>query len=112
MHVHLVQFQIVNRQPFDVQGYTTAFETWLNSGGTGALPDVAPFLTGAPVAPDPNETGFKDTAKAYPGQVLRIVARFDLPPLTDLSQPAEYVYHCHILEHEDNEMMRPYQVMP
>jgi spore coat protein A len=110
MHVHLVQFQIVNRQPFDVEGYTTAFEIWLDNGGTGAVPDVAPFLTGTATAPDPNETGFKDTAKAYPGQVLRIVARFDVPPSTLL--PAEYVYHCHILEHEDNEMMRPYQVMP
>ena len=47
--------------------------------------------------------GLKDTVIAYPGEVTRIKARFDLPGL--------FVWHCHILEHEDNEMMRPFRVV-
>ena len=54
--------------------------------------------------PMPWETGFKDTVIVYPGEITRVTARFDLPGL--------YVWHCHILEHEDNEMMRPYYVGP
>ena len=54
--------------------------------------------------PDAGERGFKDTVIAYPDEVTRIVARFDLP--------GRYVWHCHIVEHEDNEMMRPLDVMP
>jgi len=53
-------------------------------------------------APLPTETGYKDTVIAYPGEVTRVKARFDRPGL--------FVWHCHILEHEDNEMMRPYRV--
>jgi FtsP/CotA-like multicopper oxidase with cupredoxin domain len=52
------------------------------------------------VIPAPDwEKGLKDTVLAYPGQITRIQARFDLAGL--------YVWHCHIVEHEDNEMMRP-----
>ena len=54
-------------------------------------------------SPQPWETGFKDTVIAYPGEITTVRARFDIPGL--------YVWHCHILEHEDNEMMRPYVVM-
>jgi FtsP/CotA-like multicopper oxidase with cupredoxin domain len=61
-----------------------------------ALPD------GVIYPPEPWETGFKDTVIAYPGQVTRIKARFDIPGL--------FVWHCHIVEHEDNDMMRPYRV--
>lgn len=75
IHVHLVQFQVVNRQSI--------------GGGTATPPEIW-------------ETGFKDTVIAYPGEITRIKAKFDLPGL--------YVWHCHILEHEDNEMMRPYAV--
>jgi FtsP/CotA-like multicopper oxidase with cupredoxin domain len=60
--------------------------------------------SGVPLPPEEWEEGFKDTVIAYPGQVARIRARFDLPGL--------YVWHCHILEHEDHEMMRPYLVGP
>jgi FtsP/CotA-like multicopper oxidase with cupredoxin domain len=58
--------------------------------------------TGRRHGPAPSETGFKDTVIAYPGQITRVKAHFD--------RPGRYVWHCHILEHEDNEMMRPYQV--
>jgi spore coat protein A len=54
--------------------------------------------------PLPWETGFKDTVIAYPGEITRVKARFDTPGF--------YVWHCHIVEHEDNEMMRPYHVGP
>jgi len=50
----------------------------------------------------PRETGWKDTVISYPGEITRIKARFDKKGL--------YVWHCHIVEHEDNEMMRPYRV--
>ncbi len=54
--------------------------------------------------PEPGETGFKDTVISYPGEVTRVQAKFDIP--------GRYVWHCHIVEHEDNEMMRPYDVIP
>ena len=54
--------------------------------------------------PEPWERGFKDTVIAYPGQVTRVRAFFNTP--------GQYVWHCHIVEHEDNEMMRPYAVGP
>jgi spore coat protein A len=75
IHVHLVQFEIVER------------ENTLGRRG-----------------PEPWETGTKDTVIAYPGEVTRIKAMFD--------RPGRFVWHCHILEHEDNEMMRPFVVGP
>lgn len=81
IHVHLVQFEVLGREAID--------------GG--------PSVTGSN-DPLPWETGFKDTVIAYPGEVTRVKARFDLPGF--------FVWHCHILEHEDNEMMRPYHVGP
>jgi spore coat protein A, manganese oxidase len=74
IHIHEVQFQVMNRQPFE----------------------------GAARPPERWETGFKDTVIAYPGEITRVKATFDLAGL--------YVWHCHIVEHEDNEMMRPYRV--
>jgi spore coat protein A, manganese oxidase len=99
LHVHLVQFQVLNRQAFDVPTYQQ----------TGRL-----VFTGKPMAPEGNERpARKDTIKSYPGYVTRIIMRFDLPhraPVTP-GQELLYVWHCHILEHEDNEMMRPYKVI-
>jgi spore coat protein A len=99
LHVHLVQFQVLNRQAFDVATYQQ----------TGKL-----VFTGKPMAPESNERpARKDTVKSYPGYVTRIIMRFDLPlgaPVTP-GQELVYVWHCHILEHEDNEMMRPYKVV-
>lgn len=106
-HIHLVQFQIVNRQPLDTGAYWTLWEAWRT--GSGPKPELADYLTGPPVPPAPQESGWKDTARAMPGEVLRIIARFTVPAGTEL--PARYVYHCHILEHEDNEMMRPFEVV-
>ena len=88
IHLHLVQFNVLDRQPFDVEQY---------------MLDSTIVFTGPAVPPDPNEMGWKDTFRAHPGEVTRIIARFNRAGL--------YVWHCHILEHEDNEMMRPYQVV-
>lgn len=78
IHLHLVQFEVVDRRPLEVGE---------DSSATG---------------PEPNETGPKDTVIAYPGQATRVRAHFDKAGL--------YVWHCHIVEHEDHEMMRPYRV--
>jgi FtsP/CotA-like multicopper oxidase with cupredoxin domain len=91
MHVHEVVFEVVNREalvldpasdepvlPFQLSGVTRPREAW--------------------------ETGFKDTVIAYPGEVTRIRAQFNIP--------GQFVWHCHIVEHEDNEMMRPFRVGP
>jgi FtsP/CotA-like multicopper oxidase with cupredoxin domain len=68
---------------------------------------VRPRAAGTPVSPA--ETGWKDTVQMHPGELTRIRMRFDLK---DYSAPQDYVYHCHILEHESNSMMRPYRVVP
>jgi FtsP/CotA-like multicopper oxidase with cupredoxin domain len=66
--------------------------------GRRAIPGSVPV---APIV-QPWERGFKDTVIAYPGEITTVRAKFDIPGL--------YVWHCHIVEHEDNEMMRPYVV--
>lgn len=66
----------------------------------GRLQDVR--VLGQPKPPAAHEAGWKDTAIMYPGEVTRIIARFD--------RPGRYVWHCHILSHEDHEMMRPFHV--
>jgi len=60
------------------------------------------LLSGAPQPPEAWENGFKDTVIAYPGQVTRVRLRF--------GSSGQFVWHCHIVEHEDNEMMRPYRI--
>jgi spore coat protein A len=106
MHTHLVTFQVVGRTPFDAQAYEEANEG--PHGVPGGI-DPSPFATGPMEPPDPSERGFKDTVKANPGYFTTIRAKFDLP--TDVSAPQNYVYHCHIVEHEDNDMMRPFTVV-
>jgi len=99
IHIHLVRFQVVNRQPFDPDRYLS----------TGEL-----VFTGPPEAPDPNERpAWKDTVRTMPGFVTRVIQRFELPGNAPTNPGARfrYVYHCHILEHEDNEMMRPFDVV-
>ncbi|RAQ94944.1 multicopper oxidase family protein [Thermogemmatispora tikiterensis] len=163
IHIHLVQFQLLNRQALDVEGYRARYDS-LFPGGTynglrsdgawgpvhyppgvfipgygpplpygqpnarGALggnPDVTPYLRGPLLLPDAGEDGWKDTIKMYPGQVTRLVVRWApiTTPLKEVSpgqnlypfdptQGPGYVWHCHILDHEDNEMMRPYLPVP
>jgi spore coat protein A len=107
MHMHLVTFQVVGRTPFDVEAYEEGHEAM--NGVPGGI-DPAPFAT-APMRPaEPEERGFKDTVKANPGEFTTIRARFELPQ--GVAGPQSYVYHCHIVEHEDNDMMRPFTVEP
>jgi len=112
MHMHLVKFKVVNRQAFNSVLYTTDYFAWVAAGRNPLTkPVLANYLGANPILPPaPEESGWKDTVKSYPGQITRVISTFDVPAGTAL--PADYVYHCHILEHEENEMMRPFQVVP
>lgn len=175
MHLHLVQFQVVSRQSFDLAGFTAVLgvtDPALQVQNYNLAASVTPFLKGKPRAPEPGESGWKDTARAYPGEVLTLIAKWDggwadaptggpctvgtlcnpapatftsidpvtyqpynvtvpvttcdtaVPPncvTTQVPVPAPYwepvtagpyVWHCHIVDHEDNEMMRPTLVLP
>jgi FtsP/CotA-like multicopper oxidase with cupredoxin domain len=161
IHLHLVRFQLLNRQAFDTKAYNAAYAAAFKGGGydhmtgqpyppgvympsfgpplpygtgpvVGGNPDINAvnakgqplFLKGAPNPPLPHEAGWKDTAVMYPGEVTRIVVRWaptELPantPAADANFSFDpggrpgYVWHCHIVDHEDNEMMRPDEVVP
>ena len=118
IHLHLVQFQITSRQTFDDVTYLA---DWIALNGqvplnqpTKNLPSLTPYLTGQPNPPAPNEQGWKDTAIMYAGEVTTIRIRFTPQDGStfnfDPTIGPGYVWHCHLLEHEDNEMMRPYIV--
>lgn len=93
-------------------------------GILGGNPDVTPYLQGSTQPLLPNEVGWKDTFVMYPGEVTRVMVRYapqDVP--LNEATPGEnyysfdpstgpgYVWHCHIIDHEDNEMMRTYKVV-
>jgi spore coat protein A, manganese oxidase len=109
MHTHLVTFQVVGRTPFDAAAYEEAYEPAGGGGVPGGI-DPTPFATGPMEPPDRSERGFKDTVKADPGYFTTIRAKFELP--ANVTAPQTYVHHCHIVEHEDNDMMRPFTVEP
>ncbi|MBO0701730.1 MAG: multicopper oxidase domain-containing protein [Candidatus Dormibacteraeota bacterium] len=163
IHIHLIQFQVVNRQSADTDNYTAQwgkefpggtfagqnpdgtfgevtypagvpipgygppndYNTPNADGALGGNPAIAPFLNGPVEPPDANEAGWKDTFKVLPGMVNRILIRW-APTETPIHgvRPGQnlfafdpttgpgYVWHCHILDHEDNEMMRPYSPVP
>ncbi|HXY25495.1 MAG TPA: multicopper oxidase domain-containing protein [Candidatus Acidoferrum sp.] len=90
IHLHLVRFQILNRRPFDLATYQLTKKI---------------VYTGPAVTLEANETGWRDTVRVDPMTVTRIIVKFE-------GFPGRYVWHCHMLEHEDNEMMRPYEVLP
>lgn len=173
IHIHLIQFQLMNRQPFFLGNIVPPFQCpgsyrnhyellwknyspkpsnlppgtiysygpplpYLSTPQLGGNLDVTPYLTlGGPVPGDPNEYGWKDTIKAFPGTVTRLVIRwspqtplvggvsagqnlFAFDPTAKLGVKNDgfgypggggYVWHCHISDHEDNMMMRPFQVI-
>ena len=97
IHFHLVNVQLIQRQPFtgDPNGWS---------------------YSGPPMPPDPNEIGWKETVRMNPGEITTVIMQFNLPSLpTQAMRKAlsprtgghEYVWHCHILEHEEHDMMRP-----
>ena len=106
MHTHLVTFQVVGRTPFDVAAYQADVRRperrsrWDRSDRRSRPGRMLP--------PDPTERGFKDTVKVNPGYFTTIRAKFDLP--NGVSAPQTYVHHCHIVEHEDNDMMQRFTV--
>ncbi|MDQ0794888.1 multicopper oxidase domain-containing protein [Streptomyces sp. B1I3] len=121
MHVHLVNFQVLNRQPIDAAGYQAGYEKWLDGGRKPKdRPVLANYFTGPPIPPDPDEAqSEKDTVKSCPETVTRIITRQFDPPMDMIASipgsgtelPATYVHHCHILEHEDDDLMRPWTIV-
>jgi spore coat protein A len=154
IHLHLVQFQLINRQAYNAKAwdkvYSAAFpggayvpafgppkdyraaQNSLGGGKDGGNPDIDAvgrngrplYLQGPASPPRPAEAGWKDTIVVPPGAVTRIAVRWaptDLPVTTPSSAASfafnpdgghGYVWHCHIIDHEDNEMMRPTSVAP
>ncbi|HWH42991.1 MAG TPA: multicopper oxidase domain-containing protein [Usitatibacter sp.] len=107
IHVHLVNFQIVGRTPFDAAAYAAAAPP----APFGSQPiDPAPFVLGPMQPAYPEERGFKDTLKANPNELTTIRMKFELP--AGVKGLQSYVQHCHILEHEDNDMMNAFHVQP
>ena len=148
-HLHLVQFQVLSRQDFDVDGYMAVYGMPMEGMGPprpydemsaftgfklGGNPDVTPFLIDSPRNVDANENGWKDTFRMNPGVVTRVLVRmapqdagamtggrvavgtnlFEFDPSAAMGVSDDgfgypggpgYVWHCHILDHEDNEMM-------
>lgn len=97
IHFHLVNVQVLARQPFDTKKYART-----------------PTYIGPARGPSPSERGWKETVQMHPGEVTTVIMRFDLPQGLPFAVPAsprtgghEYVWHCHILEHEEHDMMRP-----
>jgi FtsP/CotA-like multicopper oxidase with cupredoxin domain len=167
IHIHLVQFQLLNRQPYQANRYLTDWFALLAARGkkegdgppsdyrvttdaagepiacpagqpplVGGNIDVTPYLQQSPAGPSPQEYGWKDTVVMYPGTVTRLVVRYAPQSVATGASAAGvnqygtfhpalpfgafarsgavspgYVWHCHILDHEDNEMMRPYAVL-
>lgn len=123
IHLHLVQYQVVKRQQYDAVGHYNAWLLANSAAGNGAAPpwsgptvsvDVTPYLFGPEMLPDPTEQAWKDTVKMNPGEVTWIRTRFasqDGTPFSFDPTIGYYVWHCHIIDHEDNEMMRKYQVV-
>jgi FtsP/CotA-like multicopper oxidase with cupredoxin domain len=148
IHLHLVQFQLLSRQPFDARRYMAAYDLAFPGGiyrpafgpplpytpviggvsdptlcsepgavcGGNPDPGALGLLLGVPAPPLPQEQGWKDTVIMYPGEVTRIAVRWAPQDATatvanyfpfDPNGGHGYVWHCHIIDHEDNEMMRP-----
>ena len=109
IHFHLVNVQVLARRPFDSGAYQTPTAP---GATTGTL-----TFTGPAQGPDPTELGWKETVRMNPAEVTWVIMRFDLPsvPFTVPASPRtggqEYVWHCHILEHEEHDMMRPLVIM-
>ena len=124
IHIHLIEFQLINRQAIDVEGYIKQWHL-LNGHLPTTRPivvDPTPFLIGSPIPPEPYETGWKDTIMARRGEVMRLVTRWapqETPtggvspgqnqfPIAAVSPTTDawYLFHCHVIGHEDNDMMR------
>ncbi|HEX9024244.1 MAG TPA: multicopper oxidase domain-containing protein [Geobacteraceae bacterium] len=115
IHFHLVNVQLLSRQAIDIAG----FNAKAASVPVGTAVDPTPFLVPNTLrGPDPNERGFKETVRMNPGEMVTVIMKFDLPkvpfqyPQSQFTGGYEYVWHCHILEHEEHDMMRPLVIQP
>jgi len=105
MHFHLANVQVLGKATFD-----------------NSIPNILTFTPSSAFAPpDPNYRGWKETVRMNPGEVTRVIMKFDLPTVPfavpgtlrpGLQGGHEYVWHCHILEHEEHDMMRPLVILP
>jgi FtsP/CotA-like multicopper oxidase with cupredoxin domain len=130
IHIHLVPFQILNRQNIDAERYRAAYYAATggprqvrinNATGGPTVPagyppiDPAPYVVDSPIPPAPNEAGWKDSVIVYPNSVTRIIIPFGAKAAPNLpfenSFTGRFVWHCHMLNHEDNEMMLPFDVV-
>ncbi|ARV59799.1 hypothetical protein BZZ01_15215 [Nostocales cyanobacterium HT-58-2] len=128
MHLHLVPFQILNRQKINGTQYLKAYfatgpRTVITHHAVGGStvpggyppPDPTPFAIGPATPPAPNESGWKDTVVLNPYEVIRLIVPFGAQAAENLpfgnSFTGTYVWHCHMLGHEDNEMMLPFEVV-
>ncbi|OGD45266.1 hypothetical protein A3K69_04565 [Candidatus Bathyarchaeota archaeon RBG_16_57_9] len=135
IHLHLVQFQLVSRQKIDMNKYVADWlaanqasgvmmPPWPNDWTVQTVDPLAVnakgkpiYLIGKPTPAPANEQGWKDTVQVNPGEITILRVRFSPTDgsadyVFDPSVGPGYVWHCHILDHEDNEMMRPYTVLP
>jgi FtsP/CotA-like multicopper oxidase with cupredoxin domain len=121
IHLHLVMFQLLGRQKFDAEQYLEMNYPEIEDPETAGMgpypaPSADKFAYAQLQPPTPRETGWKDTVMAHPGEITRIIVPFGATAGPGIpfgnSFTGEYVWHCHILEHEDNQMMLKYEVMP
>ena len=120
MHFHLVNVQLINRQPFE--SLPVAAKQRRGASRNINIKKLTSFI-GSGTPAQPNETGWKETVMMFPGTVTRIIMRFAVPqirtaqggvvptPVSPRTGGSEYVWHCHILEHEEHDMMRPLVVV-
>jgi FtsP/CotA-like multicopper oxidase with cupredoxin domain len=126
IHPHLVQFQVLNRQAVDTVAYLANYPTdpngWIiPDQGHYPAPSPTPYLAGPVRPPAANELGWKDTVVVPPGSVTRVLVPFgssgDVTPIAarNVYVPGaddnDYAWHCHILEHEENDMMQAYKII-
>ncbi len=130
VHLHLILFQILNRQKINATQYLKAYlatgsrqvRTHHEPLGGPTVPasypppDPTPFAIGPARPPAPNEVGWKDTVLVNPGEVTRLIVPFGAKAAENLpfsnSFTGRFVWHCHMIDHEDNEMMLPFEVIP
>jgi spore coat protein A, manganese oxidase len=128
VHLHLIEFQVVSRQSINTAGYLAEWQR-LNGFRPITRPivvDPTPFLLGSPVPAPPLDSGWKDTVRAPGNQLTRIIARWapqETPsggvnpgqnqfPIDPTANQGQYLMHCHVLGHEDNDMMRKLPIAP
>jgi FtsP/CotA-like multicopper oxidase with cupredoxin domain len=121
VHLHLAQFRVIGRQNFDRRRYASEQDSPGHIGDRWS-PSAEDYVTGPLQEPAPYELGWKDTVRCPRGQITRVLVRWPtigelgFDPDAPFSAPdgtklQGYVWHCHMLDHEDNEMMRRLRIL-